>query len=161
MNFGIIDSQAFERYCYESDRKRQFDYMYLAIAKNVATMSFATRLKVGAIIVKDGNIISMGFNGMPYGFPNEDIEFINEAGELQTNPLACHGEFNAIVKAAASTYDISGATLYQTISPCMECVKPILQSKIKRVVFEEYYRIRDSIDILTKAGVEMVKLDRK
>ncbi len=119
--------------------------------------SYCERRKVGALIVRDNMIISDGFNGTPSGFPN-----ICEEDNV-TFPYVLHAEANAITKVARSNNSSEGATLYVTASPCMECSKLIIQSGIKRVVFSDLYRIQDGLDLLRKAGVEVVHmpLDRE
>lgn len=139
-------------------RKLQLDETLLKIAEQIATMSFATRTKVGAILFKDGNIISMGWNGMPSGFPNSEIEIKNEDGTLTTNTLVLHAESNALSKCAASNGNTNGSTLYVTINPCMDCAKSIIQCGIKRVVFRDYYRIRDAVLLLERAGIIVDRL---
>ncbi len=104
--------------------------------------------------MKDKMIISDGYNGTPAGFENvcED-----EAGI--TKPYVLHAEANAITKVARSNNSSEGATLYVTASPCVECAKLIIQAGIRRVVFNELYRITDGIDLLRRAGVECVHID--
>jgi len=118
-----------------------------------ASLSKSKRKKVGALVVKDGTIISDGYNGTPTGFPN-DCEDIDG----NTHWYVLHAEANAILKTARSTQDISGSTLYLTLSPCKDCSKLIIQSGIKRVVYLEDYRDLDGIKILKTAGVEIIKV---
>ena len=101
------------------------------------------------MIVKDKMIISDGFNGTPSGFDN-----ICEDNENHTFPYVLHAEANAITKVARSNNSSAGATLYVTAAPCIECAKLIIQAGISRVVFSEYYRITDGLDLLKKAGIE-------
>ena len=108
------------------------------------------RRKVGALIVKDKMIISDGYNGTPAGFENRCED---ETGH--TYPYVLHAEANAITKVACSNNSSEGATLYVTSSPCIECAKLIIQSGIKRVVFSEYYRLQDGIELLRKAGISV------
>ena len=119
------------------------------MARIWAENSYCTRRKVGAIIVDGSMIISDGFNGTPSGFENvcED----EETG--LTKPYVLHAEANAITKVACSTNSSVGATLYVTTSPCLECSKLIIQAGIKRVVYNEMYRVTDGLDILRRAGV--------
>jgi deoxycytidylate deaminase len=98
-------------------------------------------------------IISDGFNGTPVGFEN-----VCEDEFDHTKPYVLHAEANAITKVAQSNNSSSGATLYVTTSPCIECAKLIIQSGITRVVFGEYYRITDGVDLLKRAGVECLQL---
>lgn len=125
------------------------DRRYLRMAAIWAENSYCQRRKVGAIIVKDSMIISDGFNGTPSGFEN-----VCEDDSGITKPYVLHAEANAITKVARSNNSSDGATLYITASPCMECSKLIIQAGIKRVVYNELYRISDGIDLLRRAGVE-------
>jgi dCMP deaminase len=136
------------------------DEAYMQMAEVWSNRSYATRKKVGAILVNDKQIISDGYNGMPSGFPNEEVESINDEGELSTNPLTLHGESNAILKCAAAGIRARGSTLYVTISPCFECSKLIIQSGIIRVVYREDYRLLDGLDNLHRANIEVMKLER-
>lgn len=99
-------------------------------------------------------IISDGFNGTPSGFEN-----VCEDENDFTKPYVLHAEANAITKVARSSNSSDGATLYVTTSPCIECSKLIIQSGIKRVVYNESYRMHDGIDLLKRAGVECVQID--
>ena len=118
-----------------------------------AENSYCERRKVGAIIVKDKMIISDGFNGTPAGFEN-----VCESPEGVTKPYVLHAEANAITKVARSNNSSEGSTLYVTASPCLECSKLIIQAGIRRVVFNDLYRLSDGIDLLQRAGVECVHL---
>ena len=129
------------------------DRRYLRMATIWAENSYCRRRKVGAIIVKDQMIISDGYNGTPAGFEN-----ICEDDSGQTKPYVLHAEANAITKVARSHNSSDGATLYVTASPCVECAKLIIQSGIRRVVFNELYRITDGIDLLERAGIECVHI---
>lgn len=135
-------------------KQEQFDKSYLRMALVWSANSYCKRRKVGAILVKDRMIISDGFNGTPSGFEN-----ICEDEEGKTKPYVLHAEANAISKVAKSGNDSSGATLYVTDAPCMECSKLIIQAGIKRVVYMIEYRVRDGIDLLRRAGVEVTKYD--
>lgn len=114
-----------------TNRIEQFERMYMDIAHIVSQLSRCNRKKVGAIIVKDGNIVSFGYNGTPTGFCNECEE--NDV----TKDEVIHAEMNAILKAGTKT---QGATMYVTMSPCIECAKIIKQSGLKCVVYDELYR---------------------
>jgi len=135
---------------------QKFDSKYLAMAAIWAENSYCKRRKVGALIVKDGMIISDGFNGTPSGFEN-----ICEDESGITKPYVLHAEANAITKVAKSGNSAEGATLYITDSPCMECAKLIIQSGIKRVVYKDEYRLTDGVDLLRKAGVEVEKASQE
>ena len=131
------------------DKQLTLDRRYLRMASIWAENSYCVRRKVGAILVKDKMIISDGFNGTPSGFEN-----VCEENDT-TKPYVLHAEANAITKVARSNNSSDGATLYITASPCLECAKLIIQSGIKRVVYNELYRISDGIDLLRRAGVEV------
>lgn len=132
----------------------KFDKQYLRIAQIWSENSYAKRLKVGAIIVKDQMIISDGYNGTVSGFPN-----ICEDDNGNTHPYVLHAEANAITKVAQSTNSSKDATLYTLVSPCMECSKLIIQAGIKRVVYAEEYRITEGIDLLRQAGIIVDKIE--
>jgi len=136
------------------DKKELLDRRYLRMATIWAENSYCKRRKVGAILVKDQMIISDGFNGTPAGFENvcED----EETG--LTKAYVLHAEANAITKVARSNNSSEGSTLYCTASPCVECSKLIIQAGIRRVVFNELYRIADGIELLNRAGVECVHI---
>lgn len=122
-------------------RKDEFDAVYMKIAESVASLSRCKRAKVGAVIVKNGNIIAFGFNGTPSGFCNTCEE--NDV----TLPEVIHAECNAILKAGERA---EGAEMYLTMSPCVECCKLIKQAKINKVYFRHVYR---NVDGLTRLGI--------
>ena len=123
------------------------------MAKVWASLSKSKRKKVGALVVKGATIISDGYNGTPTGFPN-DCEDVDG----NTHWYVLHAEANAILKTARSTQDISGSTLYLTLSPCKDCCKMIIQSGIKRIVYIEDYRDLDGIKVLRSSGIEIIKI---
>lgn len=132
------------------DKQELLDRRYLRMARIWAENSYCVRRKVGAILVKGQMIISDGFNGTPAGFEN----ICEDDATGLTKPYVLHAEANAITKVARSNNSSEGSTLYVTASPCLECSKLIIQAGIKRVVFNELYRITDGIDLLRRAGVE-------
>lgn len=136
-----------------NDKQEVLDRRYLRMAFIWAENSYCQRRKVGAILVKDKMIISDGFNGTPSGFPN-----VCESEDGVTLPYVLHAEANAITKVARSNNSSEGGTLYVSTSPCMECSKLIIQAGIKRVVFSELYRITDGLELLEKAGIEVVHI---
>lgn len=125
------------------------DRRYLRMARIWAENSYCERRKVGALMVKERTIISDGFNGTPAGFEN-----VCEDADGLTKTYVLHAEANAITKVARSNNSSEGSTLYVTASPCLDCAKLIIQAGIKRVVFNELYRITDGIDLLKRAGIE-------
>jgi dCMP deaminase len=135
----------------------ELDSSYLSMCKTWSLLSKARRKKVGCLIVKDGAIISDGYNGTPRGFDNNCEIEIDEHDKraLLTKPEVLHAESNAITKLAKSTQSSEGATMYITISPCIECSKLIIQSGIKRVVFNKIYRNDEGIKLLKKANIEI------
>jgi len=134
-------------------KQAKLDVRYLRMARIWAENSYCTRRQVGALVVKDKMIISDGYNGTPSGFEN-----VCEDDEGLTKPYVLHAEANAITKLARSSNNSDGATIYITASPCIECAKLIIQAGIKRVVYGEKYRLTDGIDLLKRAGIEVVYL---
>ena len=137
-------------------KQLELDRRYLRMAMIWAENSYCTRLKVGALIVKDKMIISDGYNGTPSGFEN-----VCELDNGTTKPYVLHAEANAITKIAKSGNNSDGATLYVTASPCLECAKLIIQSGIRRVVYGQMYRTTDGIDLLERAGIEVDFVEEK
>ena len=137
----------------ESEKQRKFDLRYLEMARIWAKNSYCTRRQVGALVVKNNMIISDGYNGTPSGFEN-----VCEDNNGITKPYVLHAEANAITKLARSSNNSEGATIYITASPCIECAKLIIQAGIKRVVYGEKYRLTDGIELLERAGIEVVYL---
>lgn len=136
-----------------NDKQEVLDRRYLRMAPIWAENSYCQRRKVGAILVKDKMIISDGYNGTPAGFENvcEDTDGV-------TKPYVLHAEANAISKVARSNNSSEESTLYVTASPCLECSKLIIQAGIRRVVFNDLYRLSDGIDLLRRAGIECVHI---
>lgn len=161
--------------------KPKFQKLYNNIAHEVAKMSHARRLQVGAVIVKDDRVISMGYNGMPAGWENnceykdydlsKDFDgnyfpdpknyypFEDEKGRygLKTRPEVLHAESNAVSKLAKSNDSGDGADIFVTHAPCMECSKLIFQSGIRRVYYSQDYRDDSGIKFLKQSGVEVIK----
>lgn len=151
--------------------KQKFIDLYADIAHRVSQLSSAKRLQVGAIVVKDDRIISIGYNGMPSGWDNNceyaDIGFsdavfgqpqtlINRG--LKTRPEVLHAESNCISKLAKSSESGDSATMFVTHSPCMECAKLIYQSGIKEVYYSQDYRSDDGVYFLQKCGINVQKI---
>lgn len=137
-----------------TDKKKELDKRYLRMASIWSENSYCKRRQVGALIVKDKMIISDGYNGTPSGFEN-----VCEDEKNVTVPYVLHAEANAITKIARSNNNSEGSTLYVTDSPCIECAKLIIQAGIKRVVYARQYRLDDGLQLLKKAGIEVVFLD--
>ena len=155
------------------EKQKRLNTVFLNIAKEVSTLSHCVRAKVGCVIVKDGNVISFGYNGTPTGMDNccedklrmngdeggwlepETIEaqypFEDDHGRyrLFSKPEVLHAESNAILKAAKMGFSTNEATMYLTLSPCIDCAKLILQSGIKKVIYSElFYRDNGSVEFL-------------
>ena len=138
----------------QNGKQLVLDKRYLRMARIWAENSYCRRRQVGALLVKDQMIISDGYNGTPAGFTN-----VCEDEDGSTKPYVLHAEANAITKVARSGNSSEGSTLYITASPCMECSKLIIQAGIKRVVYGEHYRLEDGINLLRKAGIEVIYLN--
>ena len=143
--------------------KKKFIKTYMDVAESFAKLSSAVRLQVGAIVVKDDRIISIGYNGMPSGWDNccEDIIRTDEVGFQVTKTKAevLHAETNAIAKLAKSSESGLGATMFVTHSPCIECAKLIYQSGISTVYYKNNYRSDDGINFLIKSKVRVINND--
>lgn len=135
-------------------KQQKYDRTYLNMATEWANLSHCTRKQVGALIVKNGMIISDGYNGTPTGFDNSCE---NDDGD--TNWYVIHGEANAILKCAKHGHSCEGGTLYQTHSPCRDCSKLILQSGIKRLVYLHDYKDTSGLDFLREANIEIIKYE--
>ena len=133
-------------------KQLKLDEVFINIAKEVGSLSHCTRSKVGAVLVKDGNVISFGYNGTPAGMDNGCEE------NNVTKEEVIHAEMNSILKAAKSGNSVEGSTLYLTLSPCKECSKLILQSGVKKVVYLNTYRNLDGIQFLSQF-IEVEKYD--
>lgn len=155
-------------------KQKKLDTVYINIAKQVATLSHCVRSKVGAVLVKEGNVISFGYNGTPSGMDNccENKSYVpQDAGawsdtdailaewpfrdshgnyKLVTKNAVIHAEVNAILKAARTGAAVDGSTLYLTLSPCLDCSKLILSAGVKRVVYLNTYRNIDGPNFLSQ-----------
>jgi dCMP deaminase len=163
--------------------KQKFVDAYMDVAERFAKLSSAKRLQVGAIIVKDDRIISIGYNGMPSGWTNdcEETEFVLNSEIYQTpeemekmgyqrtdkgnwhksrtKPEVIHAEANAIAKLAKGSESGDGSVMFLTHSPCIECAKQIYTAGIKKVYFKNHYRNTQGINFLEKCNVEVVEYE--
>ena len=137
-----------------NNKQSDLDKRYMRMAYIWAENSYAVRRHVGCLIVKDRMIISDGYNGTPSGFEN-----VCEDENGKTKPYVLHAEANAITKLCKLGGISDGATIYVTCEPCIECSKLIIQSGIKKVVYSEDYRAHDGIELLRRAGIEIIKID--
>jgi len=150
--------------------KPKFQQLYMDWAHRAAELSYARRLKVGAVVVKDDTVISYGYNGMPAGWDNNcETPVTRVVGtapdghdlvelELVTKPEVLHAESNAIAKLAKSHNSGLGAELFVTHSPCIQCAKLIYQSGIARVYYGANYRDDAGISFLKQSGIEVKQL---
>ena len=140
--------------------KSKFIDAYMDVAQRFAQLSSATRLQVGAIVVKDDRIISIGYNGMPTGWDNccENTVQHHELGTCTTVSKAevLHAETNAVAKLAKSGESGLGATMFVTHAPCIDCAKLVYQSGIATVYYKNEYRSTQGLEFLNKSGVEVI-----
>lgn len=164
--------------------KEKFVKYFMDVAERTAQLSYATRLKVGTVIVKNNRIISCGYNGMPAGWMPNDCEYDVYITEheftslrktdrerykydftsksykgLKTYNELIHSEANAISQLARSTESGIGATIICTHSPCLQCAKIIYSSGIETVYYKNEYRSNDGIEFLRKCGVNIIKIE--
>ena len=139
--------------------KTKFIHAYMDVAERFAQLSSARRLQVGAIVVKDDRIISIGYNGMPSGWDNncEDIVELDElVPTYKSKPEVLHAETNSIAKLAKSGESGLGATMFVTHAPCIDCAKLVYQSGITTVYYKNQYRSTQGLEFLNKSGVEVI-----
>lgn len=139
-------------------------------AKRASELSYAQRLQVGAVIVKNDTVISYGYNGMPSGWDNNCEHTVTEfsdavCGEpqsvtqvLKTKPEVLHAEMNALMKLARSNESGLDASIFITHSPCIECSKGIYQAGIKEVYYANDYRDNAGVEFLQKCGILVTKM---
>ena len=151
--------------------KQKFIDTYMEVAERFAKLSSAKRLQVGAIIVKDDRIISIGYNGMPAGWTNEcEYEVIRyeqlyeeemkciKTGIFKTKPEVIHAEANAIAKLAKSSESGDGSTMFLTHAPCIDCAKQVYAAGIKKVYYRNSYRDSLGVDFLSKCDIMVTKV---
>lgn len=155
--------------------KPKFIDYYMNIADLTAKLSYAVRLKVGSVIVKDSKVLATGYNGMPSGWENicevdektyderdthnsNDWELDNTTKlytRLKTKPEVLHSEMNSLMKVAKSTESSEGATLFCTHAPCLDCAKAIYQAGISNVYYREQYRSNAGLNFLKQSDVHV------
>ena len=145
--------------------KQKFRDAYMKTAETFAELSSAKRLHVGAIVVKDDRIISIGYNGMPSGWDNNCEDLIRNEQDngivkytTISKPEVLHAETNAIAKLARSNESGLGSTMFITHAPCLDCAKLVYQSGINSVFYRNSYRSEDGIQFLEKAGLKVEKI---
>ncbi len=158
--------------------KEKYLGAYMKTARVFAELSTAKRKHVGAVIVKDDRIISIGYNGMPTGWDNtcedkiycddgdyseqqlpKDLNLPWKRYKLKTKPEVIHAESNAIAKLAKSVESGDGASMFITCAPCIDCAKMIYQAGIREVFYGHKYRSDDGINFLHKCGITVRQLD--
>jgi len=140
--------------------KQKWIDAFMDTAERFAQLSSAMRLQVGAIVVKDDRIISIGYNGMPSGWDNNCEDLVQHSDDtlsFKSKPEVLHAETNAIAKLAKSNESGMGATMFITHAPCLDCAKLIYQSGISSVLYRDSYRNTDGIDFLEKCKIEVKK----
>ena len=140
--------------------KDKFKQAYMDVAERFAQLSTAERLQVGAIVVKDDRIISIGYNGMPSGWDNicEDEVEEDNVTRLVTKTEVLHAETNAISKLARSVESGEGATIFVTHTPCIDCAKMVYQAGISTIYYKNDYRSAGGLEFLKKCGLEVEKI---
>jgi dCMP deaminase len=138
--------------------KEKFIDYFSKIAINTSQLSYARRLKVGAIIVKNDCIVSFGYNGTPSGWDNNCEDEVGTPAQLVTKPEVLHAEMNALMKLAKSTMSSEDGTMFCTHAPCLDCAKGIYQAGISSVYYINEYRSNEGINFLKKSGVEICQV---
>ena len=144
--------------------KQKYVDLYMDWALRSAQLSHAKRLQVGAVIVKDDSVISYGYNGMPAGWDNNcEDEIIDDKWTvtLKTKPEVLHAESNAVAKLARSANSGSGADIFITHAPCLDCAKLIYQSGISSVYYRNSYRDDSGVEFLKKSGIEVKQINEE
>lgn len=163
--------------------KNKFVQAHMKVADIYSQLSSAKRLQVGAIVVKDNRVISIGYNGMPAGWDNQceykdydisrtlDGNYFPGSAEiypdmddtgrykLTTKPEVIHAEANAIAKLARTHESGLDADMFITHAPCMECAKLIYGAGIKKVFYRHQYRNTDGVDFLNKCNIGVEQVD--
>ena len=141
--------------------KQKWIDAFMDTAERFAQLSSAKRLKVGAVVVKENRIISIGYNGTPAGWTNDCEEYVTLSDETvvnRTKDEVIHAEANAIAKLARDGESGRGADLFCTHAPCVQCAKMIYGAGINTVYYRNSYRDTDGIDFLTKCNIEVIKV---
>jgi len=144
------------------DPRPSWDEYFMTITRQVAERSTCLRAKVGAVIVRDRSIIATGYNGAPAGMPHcLDVgcliyESKTPHGDIETNCFrTIHAEINAIAQAARNGSRIDGADVYVTHTPCIHCLKVLVNTGVKRVFYEKPYKIDTIAELRERSGVEL------
>lgn len=136
--------------------KPKFVDYFMKVAELTASLSYAKRLQVGAVIVKGNQTIGTGYNGMPTDWENT-CETEIEDGTLKTKPEVLHAEMNVLMKVAQSTESSTGAVMFCTHAPCMDCAKAIYQAGVTTVYYKETYRDDSGLRFLSQGGINVIQ----
>ena len=140
--------------------KQKWIDAFMDTAERFAQLSSAKRLQVGAVVVKDNRIISIGYNGMPAGWTNEceeDIQLSDDTVELKTKDEVIHAEANAILKLARDGESGNGSSLFCTHAPCIHCAKLIHGAGIETVYYRDSYRDTIGLEFLKNCKINVEK----
>jgi dCMP deaminase len=141
--------------------KQKWVEAFMDTAERFAQLSSAKRLQVGAVVVKDNRIISIGYNGMPAGWTNDCetvVQLSDDTVELKTKDEVIHAEANAILKLARDGESGNGSVLFCTHAPCVHCAKLIHGAGISHVYYREFYRDTIGLDFLQKCQINLSKV---
>jgi dCMP deaminase len=147
-------------------QRPSWDRYFIDITRLVATRSTCLRRGVGALLVKDRNILATGYNGAPSGISHcSEAGCLRErlnvpSGERHELCRGLHAEQNAIIQAARHGVNIDGATLYCTTMPCVICTKMLINAGIRRVVFDEGYADDLAREMIAESGIEVIHFQR-
>lgn len=145
-------------------KQHELDDVYMGTAILHSRLSKAKRAQVGAVLVTNHGVTLTGFNGTPSGLPNdcedEELDTYGRIKRLTTKPEVIHAELNCIMKAAREGVSCIGATVYVTLSPCVQCSAMLIQAGVKRVVYHQLYRDVAGINLLQQANVLVQSYDQ-
>jgi dCMP deaminase len=142
--------------------KQKFIDTYMDVAQRFSELSSAKRLQVGAIVVKEDRIISIGYNGMPSGWTNECEDYIQLSDDTiitKTKPEVIHAEANAIAKLAKSSESGDGSTMFLTHAPCIDCAKQMYAMGVESVYYRNSYKNTDGLTFLEKCDIMVTKVE--
>jgi dCMP deaminase len=128
----------------------KFDQFYMDVAAGAAALSYAKRAQVGAVAVRDRNILAFGYNGTLPGTSN-----VCEDEHGNTKAEVIHAEENLLMKMARSSVSVEGAVVYVTMAPCINCSRLMANAGIKKVIYRDTYRDLSGVDLLNKYGIEV------
>ena len=148
------------------NQRLSWDHYFLTITRQVAERSTCNRAKVGAVIVRERSILATGYNGAPAGLPHCTevgcliYESKTPAGEREENCYrTIHAEMNAIAQSAKNGVSIRDADIYVTHTPCIHCLKVLINTGIKRIFYEKSYKLHSVNELLGSADVLLQKID--